>query len=269
MGTFYPASFYESFDREHEYHEQRYSIEAEIVEAALGHKGRLLDVGCANGDFPRYMIRRGWDVEGVEVADSSKTITDFKVWRREFGALDVPDEAYDAVTAWAVLEHVHEPKRYFAKTSRVLKSGGVFVFLVTNFRSLSSWGLYREDVPRHLYFFTESTVRRYLADVGLQFVSADYSDKVYAMRPVNWFRYYVEGRLRGRPFTWQDAEFSRATYLARKGWANTPWTTALFLMSHPHFVVDRLLMRAYELAQMRRRTYGIVTYVARKSARNK
>jgi SAM-dependent methyltransferase len=266
IGTFYPASFYESFDKEHEYHRQRYSVEARIVEGALGHKGRLLDVGCANGDFPRFMLTRGWDVEGVEVSDSSKTITDFKVWRQEFGGLEMPDHTYDAVTAWAVLEHVHQPKRYFEKAARVIKPGGVFVFLVTNFRSLSSWALFREDVPRHLYFFTESTIRRYLADAHLELVSADYSDRVYAMRPVNWLRYFLEARLLGRTFTWQDAEFSRATYLSRRGWAKTPWTTALFIATHPHFVFDRLLLRVYELVQMKRRTYGIVTYVARKPA---
>ena len=264
IGTFYPASFYESFDKEHEYHEHRYAVEAKIVEDALGHNGRLLDVGCANGDFPRFMMGRGWDVEGVEVSDSARSITDFKVWREEFGGLDIPDGSYDAVTAWAVLEHVHQPKRYFNKAARVLKKGGVFVFLVTNFRSLSSRALFREDVPRHLYFFTEPTVRRYLASAGLDLVSADYSDRVYTMRPVNWLRYLVEARLRGRPFTWQDAEFSRATYLARRGWSKTPWTTALFAATHPHFVFDRLLLRPYELIQMKRRTYGIVTYVARK-----
>ena len=266
MKHFYPASFYEYFDTEHAYHERRYLIEAEIVEQALGRKGRLLDVGCANGDFPRFMLARGWDVEGVEVAESSKGISDFKVWRQEFDRLEIPDESYDAVTAWAVLEHVHRPIRYFQKASRVLRPGGVFVFLVTNFRSLSSWALFREDVPRHLYFFTEDTVRRYLKSVGLELVSADYSDKIYAMRPFNWLRFWVEGRLRGRAFTWQDAAFSRTKFLERKRWPMTLWTSVAFVLTHPHFIFDRALLRVYELVQMRRRTYGIATYVARKPA---
>src|SRR5438046_2757844 len=66
MPAFYPSTFYDYFDKEHEYHAKRYATEAKIVEDALGSRGRLLDVGCANGDFPRYMMSRGWNVEGVE-----------------------------------------------------------------------------------------------------------------------------------------------------------------------------------------------------------
>src|SRR3546814_5417313 len=64
-------------------------------------------------------------------------------------------DLYDVITAWAVLEHVHDPMSYFMKAASTIQSGGYFVFLVTNFDSISSRSLFREDVPRHLYFFSK------------------------------------------------------------------------------------------------------------------
>lgn len=265
MHFYYPGEFYQGFDVEHEYHERRYALESDLVMGAVRSGGRrLIDVGCANGDFPRFMRTRGWEVEGVEVSSGAKPISDFKVWHEDFSSIPIDGPSFDAITAWAVLEHVHDPLKYFLKAGRLLKPGAAFVFLVTNFDSVSSRALFREDVPRHLFFFTEPTVRKYLDLAGLEFVSADYSDRIYAMRPINWLRYYLEARARGRQFTWGDSQYSRAKYLAMRGISPSMLTTTAFLLTHPHFVADRLLLRAYERLQMLTRRYGIVTYVARK-----
>jgi len=91
----------------------------------------------------------------------AKPILDFKSLSAEFHEIPVDERALRRDHGVAVLEHVHDPKAYFKKAGQVLKKGAMFVFLVTNFKSLSSRGLYLEDVPRHLYFFTEETVARY------------------------------------------------------------------------------------------------------------
>ena len=119
---------------------------------------RLLDVGCANGGFPRFARANGFDVEGVEIAINSLEIADFPVYRSTLSDIPVNAPTYDIVTAWAVLEHVHDPMSYFRKVGRILKPGGAFVFLVTNFSSISSKALYREDLPRHLHFFSTKTI---------------------------------------------------------------------------------------------------------------
>ncbi len=208
MSRYYPASFYEYFDREPEYHQLRYASEARFLEkGASSAPPLLLDVGCANGDFPRFMRERGWYVEGVEIALHANPILDFKVYEQEFQDIPVDEPRYDVVTAWAVLEHVHDPKAYFIKAGRVLRKGGKFIFLVTNFKSLSSRCLYAEDVPRHLYFFTEETVKKYLKEAGFVLIGKDCSNRVYSMHPVNWLRYFVYRFLKKREMDWRDIKF--------------------------------------------------------------
>src|ERR1700752_3944772 len=150
MARFYPSEYYDYDELETDFHDRRYDVQAAIVasqfETVAGR--RLLDIGCANGNFARRMRELGWQVEGVEVSANSRTIDDLEIYRQAFPEIAVNNSRYDAITAWAVLEHVHDPMAHFRKVGVTLKPGGVFVFLVTNFESISSRGLFREDVPR-------------------------------------------------------------------------------------------------------------------------
>jgi SAM-dependent methyltransferase len=265
MSRYYPSPFYDYFDRERDYHWHRYAAEAKFLPKIVsGNHKLLLDLGCANGDFPRFMQQLGWEVEAVEVSPNSKPIFDFKVYKEEFKEIPIYEPRYDAITAWAVLEHVHDPMSYFKKAARVIKPGGIFVFLVTNFKSLSSRCLFLEDVPRHLYFFTEATVREYLAVSGFNLIKTDYSNKIYSMHPVNFLRYYFCRYIYKRRLNWADTQSTRLHFFEK----NTPKKSRMknlkYLISTPLYVVDQLLMPIYQRYQIISKTYGIVTYVARR-----
>lgn len=264
MQRYYPPDFYQYFDDERDFHERRYRAEAEFVKSVVGEGGKnaLLDIGCANGDFPRLMRERGWEVEGVEVSATSKPISDFKVYRQSFTEIPVEDPRYDAVTAWAVLEHVHDPMAYFRKAAEVLKTGGALVFLVTNFKSASSRHLFREDVPRHLYFFTEETVKEYLALNGFELVRAEYNDKIYEMRPVNWLYYCFHRYIGRRELEWKDVPLTRREFFATHELTDSLVSSLRYVASHPLAGIDRMLVPLYEKYQMLKRTYGVVTYAA-------
>lgn len=265
IGRYYPSTFYEYFDNEREFHDRRYLREAQMIERFAPRrreKRLLLDVGCANGDFPRVMRRRGWDVEGVEISEASKSINDFIVYKEEFDTIPIQEARYDAVTAWAVIEHVHDPKAYFEKARAVLKPGGVFVFLVTDFGSISSRYLFGEDVPRHLYFFTKPTVTKYLEQCGLKLSHVDYSNKIYGMRPSNWLHYYIRFRMRGRVMKWQDLPLSRPAFFAKHGLSRGLLANIRYCMYNPLIVPERVLLPLLERYQMLTGTYGIATYVA-------
>lgn len=260
MAKYYPAEFYGYFD-DVSVHQRRYQREAEYLDGVDSDR-MLLDIGCANGDFPRFMMKRGWKVEGVEVSPNSRAITDFPVYRQDFASLPQETSRYDAITAWAVFEHVHDPMAYFRKVAALLKPGGRFVFLVTNFNSASSRYLFREDPPRHLYFFTERTVARYLERAGLRLESGHFDDRIYAMRPVSWLRRLLFKSFFRRPLRFKDVPDNRVEYLTRHGLANTAAANLRYVLTHPLTVLDRLTMPLYERLQIMSRTYGIVTYVA-------
>jgi 2-polyprenyl-3-methyl-5-hydroxy-6-metoxy-1,4-benzoquinol methylase len=229
-----------------------------------GCKPRLLDVGCANGDFPRFMAARGWSVEGVEVADSSQPIQDFKVYRQQFMDIPVSQATYDAVTAWAVLEHVHDPMAYFRKAGGILKRGGLFVFLVPNFKSPASRCLFCEDVPRHLYFFTRKTVRQYLDAAGLALEMEDNNRNVYKVAPYNWLAFQFKTRLRKQKFTFQDVKLNYREYLQLHHLPRGFASTLGHAVYAPTAVIDRILWPVIESVQILRKTYGNSTFVARK-----
>lgn len=268
IGRYYPAEYYKWFKKEEAFNRNRYRVEAEFVHRFSNASGErlLLDVGCANGDFPRYMKTLEWNVEGVEISKESDAIHDFTVYKQPFPGIPVHGPRYDVVTAWAVLEHVHDPAAYFKKAAEVLKPGGVFIFNIPNFDSITCRALYREDVPRHLYFFSEKSIRQYLSRNGMELRHAAIDDSVYVIQPHNWLHYLWRFKRKGKHFTYQDSLFSRAAYLQERGLKPGLMNSLRFFAANPHIILDRLFRRAFERYQIRHRSYGMVTYVAEKPA---
>ena len=260
IGKYYPKSFFE--DIEDIDHSNRYIVESKYLSDITGGNRRLLDIGCANGGFPRYMKGLGWEVEGVEVSLNSQRITDFKVYT-ELSEITL-SPAYDAITAWAVLEHVHDPMRFFTTVRELLVNGGQFVFLVTNFHSLGSRYLFVEDIPRHLYFFTEDTIRTYMNNAGLEFVRADYNYDIYGPFCTNWLRYYFYKYVLRRELKHEDIPIKYWDFLAARQLKGSIWSKLGYLISNPLSIPDYMLMPYYIRFEVANRRCAIVTYIARK-----
>lgn len=129
--------------------------------------GAVLDVGCSSGAFLFWLNQRfpgcyqalGTDVSGppLDYAESRGV----EVLRGNFLGQDFRQQQFDAVTFWAVVEHLHEPKPYLAKAWSVLKPDGLCFVLVPNMNSLAARALgarYRYIYPQHLNYFTKATL---------------------------------------------------------------------------------------------------------------
>ena len=151
------------------------------IERLVG-TGRLLDVGCATGNFLNEMARtERWHVEGVEpnVTAAAYGCDRFGLLIHE-GNLEkvaLPDASFDVVTMWNVFEHLHTPMANLREVARLLRSGGLYVFSIPNLNSVEARHLGRLwmgwELPRHLYFPTHSVMRRMLGEVGLELLGWD------------------------------------------------------------------------------------------------
>jgi SAM-dependent methyltransferase len=132
-------------------------------------QGSVLDVGCSSGAFLFWLNRRfpgryqtlGTDASGapLDYAESRGV----PVLHGDF--LDQPfaGKPFDAVTLWAVAEHLLEPQRFLQKTWSILKPDGLCFVLVPNMNSLAARLLgprYRYIYPQHLNYFTQPTLTR-------------------------------------------------------------------------------------------------------------
>jgi SAM-dependent methyltransferase len=138
--------------------------------------GRLLDVGCATGDFLYEMARSGrWEVEGVEpnaeAARYGQEHFGLTIHVGELKTVDLPAKAYDVITMWDVFEHLHDPMANLRIIARLLKPGGWFVFSIPNVESWERWLFGKHwrgwELPRHLYFPTRKLMTAMLHEVGM------------------------------------------------------------------------------------------------------
>jgi hypothetical protein len=134
---------------------------------------------------------------------------------------------------------------------------------VTDFPSLPSRHLFREDLPRHLYFFSEATVERYLKAAGLRLQKIDRNNRIFSLRPVNWLRHYLYKTILRRNLTWHDLPEAPRDYFKRTG-SRSLMAKLVYVLTHPFAVIDRLLLPLFELLAPQSLTRGIVTYVATK-----
>lgn len=135
-------------------------------------KGTVLDVGCSSGGFLYQLIKRYAGDYRVLGTDISLAPLDYAekmgvpVVRGDFLKHRF-DEQFDAVTFWAVMEHLMEPRLFLKKASDVLKPGGICVILVPNFESLAVKLLgpkYRYILHEHVNYFTAKTLKDFVAN---------------------------------------------------------------------------------------------------------
>jgi len=199
MRNFYPADYHDN--RNEEKHLQRYSAQFDYISKIEA--TNILDIGCARGDWLTY-IHEQWpkiDLYGVDAFSDSVNNCQIKFQKTLLPEANLPESYFDLITAWAVLEHVHTPNAYFHEISKILKNGGKFVFLATNSESIYGRYAYREDIPRHLYHFSENTLEQYAQKNGLRLDSISYEERFWDGSGRGAIRHGVEKIL---GISWQE-----------------------------------------------------------------
>ena len=160
-----------------------------ILKATGKSTGQILDVGCGTGAFLATMQHADWKCSGIEPEENARKkaqeLYGLQVMKEnEF--YNFPSEAFDAITLWHVLEHVHDLHPYIQQLRKLLAPGGKLFIAVPNYTSADEkiyheyWAAY--DVPRHLYHFPPKAMEQLMDKHGL---------KIEKMKPMWYDSMYV------------------------------------------------------------------------------
>jgi SAM-dependent methyltransferase len=209
MADFYPRGYHDGRDAPS--FRDRYRAQRAVL-PPLGGK-RVLDIGCARGDFLSFLLdHEDFEAHGVDAFSPDVGDARIRFIRGAFDEAAYPARMFDLVMSWAVFEHLHHPSRYFTETARVLAPKGRLVVLVTNSESLYGRTAYLEDVPRHTYHYSERTLSAYAQKCGLRLVDVAFNDAIFDGRGRGTFR-ILAGRMAG--FTWERAMRSELRFHTR------------------------------------------------------
>lgn len=146
--------------------------------------GRVLDVGCATGDFLLVAGERGWEALGVDPSPAREQAqaAGVRMVGRTIDDADVAPHSLDLITFWDVLEHLPDPVASLRRARHLLTPGGLVAATVPNAGSAvarlsgTRWFGYK-TAGEHLQFFNPATISRCFTAAGF---------RVAVRRPVAW-----------------------------------------------------------------------------------
>ncbi|SFM88946.1 class I SAM-dependent methyltransferase [Methanolobus profundi] len=170
---------------------------------------RLLDVGCGNGLFLRFMSENGWEANGIEpsftaseIANSlnlnvkNKTLEDFieDKWYRYF----------DFINLKCVLEHVPNPTEIINICKYLLKEEGIICIEVPNDFNILQLETHRLKlcksrywlaIPDHINYFDFSSLSQLLKKCGfdIHLQTTDFPMELFLLMEDN----YVDNKEKG------------------------------------------------------------------------
>jgi 2-polyprenyl-3-methyl-5-hydroxy-6-metoxy-1,4-benzoquinol methylase len=139
--------------------------------------GRLLDIGCSDGEFVAAAIRAGHDAEGIDFSGEAvaraksmgRPVSQYRAENFEGNGL------YDTITAFDLIEHVRNPRSFVENVRRLCAPSGVFVLTTPDLGSWSRrlmgkrWYFYIPE--EHLFYFTRDNIRSLLNATGFEVVA--------------------------------------------------------------------------------------------------
>lgn len=110
----------------------RQRIALEMVEAGVPPASKVLDVGCGTGEMAARLMRRGYEVWGLDITDAMIRYARERCGSDRFRVGDMehlpfPAHTFDAVVCLGVIEYLDKDERALREIWRVLKPGGTAV----------------------------------------------------------------------------------------------------------------------------------------------
>lgn len=159
------------------YHRNCFGSHKRLVERYM-QGGKLLDVGCEQGNFLKLFDEAKWQVSGIEINPHMAKIAKQNLPQAKIYTQKIEDfnnrQKFDVITLWHVFEHLGEVKRQRAKLKSMLRPGGYLIMEMPNGESIwrkvfgKYWRMWM--VPQHLWFWTEKSVRIFMEQNGFEIV---------------------------------------------------------------------------------------------------
>lgn len=138
--------------------------------------GKMLDIGSGNGYFLHEAEKAGYSVIGQDISkyfvNLSKKNFGLNVHLGELTDLQFPQNSFDIITLFDVIEHAYHPDILLSECRRILKKDGILVITTHDFGNIFAriYGKkWRMVFPiGHVYYFTQQTLARLLTSCGFK-----------------------------------------------------------------------------------------------------
>jgi len=141
-----------------------------LITFAVNNAGnKILDVGCATGEYCQRLNELGFKCVGVDINSdyvAKAKENGMKAYVMDGKSLDFPDNSFDSVLLFEVLEHVDNPDGVLKEAKRVARKNILITVPdCTKFSTLRKHGLtYEHMLERdHINFFTKQDLEELLS----------------------------------------------------------------------------------------------------------
>ena len=163
-------SYLKSVAEDNAEHREDFRVARQMLYEAFPSGGSILDVGCASGFFLES-LGQNWNRQGVELfrlaVERSRSRPGIVVHETDLSSAVFPNESFDVVCSFDVIEHLTNPMSIFREARRILKPGGWLLLGTGNSGSLaarmagSRWTYL--CIPEHISFFSPRSLKKGLA----------------------------------------------------------------------------------------------------------
>lgn len=138
--------------------------------------GNLLEVGCSTGNFLN-IAKSTYNVKGVEIARWAVDHAKEQELDVDCGTLEnstISSSSFDVIASTEVIEHLHQPRCFFAECARILKPDGILFLTSGNIESVfakirkNRWWYLAPEI--HLSYFSPKTLDFILKDNGFEVI---------------------------------------------------------------------------------------------------
>jgi 2-polyprenyl-3-methyl-5-hydroxy-6-metoxy-1,4-benzoquinol methylase len=161
---------------------------------------KILDFGCGAGGFLNKASHLAEEVVGIESEQKTREhwSNNFSIYS-DFDVLSQAQEKFDIITAFHVLEHLHDPKEMLKSFSALLSQKGRIVIEVPSSEDVLLT-LYDSDLfqrftywSQHLYLFNSDSLRRLCEQAGFRIITIQQYQRYPLSNHLHWLSQGTQG----------------------------------------------------------------------------
>lgn len=150
--------------------------------------GKVLDVGCGQGDLLNYFKQHGWEIYGIDPSPWARKFAElygFKLYQGTLEDSGIDSDAFDLVLSTSTLEHIESPFEHVMEIVRVLKPGGGALFTgIPNYNKITrplKSTYTNNSPPGHVNYFTLRSMRYLFSHTEIGGSLSEVSVKTYGL----------------------------------------------------------------------------------------